>query len=167
MYFLIIVTTSAAYVPQTSLNGILLSITNPTSSIYPTYTYYSYIWVATGSSAKLSFFFRHDPGGWMLDDVTVYRNSTSTQLITNGGFESGNLNGWSRSGSCQWNVGTAYGGANYAKSGSYYYYDRCAQGGDTLSQTFSTVANGTYIISFWLTNYRCCAATETANITIF
>jgi hypothetical protein len=120
--------------------------------------------VATQSSATLSFFFRNDPGGWMLDDVTVYQGST--QLIVNGGFETGDLTGWNYSGNCNWYIGEAYYGSGYAKAGNYYYYDRCSFYGDTIRQTFATIINYTYVISFWLTNYGCCSATEIANITL-
>ncbi|CAF4893961.1 unnamed protein product, partial [Rotaria sp. Silwood1] len=90
-----LVTTRPPCTPQSRLSGRLLSIINPTSSSYPTYTCYAYTWVASGTSATLSFSFRHDPGSWILDDVQVYHGLT--QLITNGGFESGNLAGWNYS----------------------------------------------------------------------
>ena len=141
-----------------------MTLVNPTSSIYPAYTYYSYVWTATSSSAKLSFFFRHDPGGWMLDDVKVYH--ATTQLISNGGFETGDLTDWAYSGSCNVYDGVAFYDPSYAKSGNYYYYDRCAKSGDTISQKFSTVPGDIYVISFWMTNYDCCGKTEIANVTI-
>ncbi|CAF1249744.1 unnamed protein product [Adineta steineri] len=154
--------------PQSVSNGTLLHITNPTSFIYPNYTCHAYTWTATALSATLSFFFRHDPGGWMIDDVSVYYGVT--QKIINGGFETGNLTGWNYTGNCNLDVnrGLAYPGSSYAKSGSWYYYDCCAGNmmGDTISQTFSTIVGGTYTISFWLTNYYCCNATEIANITL-
>ena len=146
------------------MNTILFSVVNPPSSTYPNYTCYAYTRVATRSSATLSFFFRHDPDGWMLDDVKVYHGLT--QLITNNGFESGSLTGWTYSGQCQSYTGTAYLDSTRAKSGNRYYYGRCANIGDRISQTFATVAGDTYIISFWLTNNGCCIQTEIANITL-
>ncbi|CAF1252851.1 unnamed protein product [Adineta ricciae] len=143
---------------------VLFSKENPSSSNYPSYNNYTYTWVATKTSATLSFFFRHDPGGWMLDDVSVSHGST--ELINDGGFETGNLNAWNYSGSCWYYTGQAYKDSSYAKSGSYYYYDRCRSHGDTISQTFYTVIGETYIISFWLTNYYCCGNTEIAYVTI-
>nr|ACD54596.1 endoxylanase precursor-like protein [Adineta vaga] len=153
-------------IQQSTTGGTLLYILNPTSTIYPLYTCYSYTWIATGASATLSFFFRHDPGGWMVDDITVYRGST--QLLVNGGFETGNLTGWIRTGTCNLNIGEAYFGNTYAKSGDWYYYDRCAGAGngDTISQTFSTIPGEIYNITFWLANYDCCDETEIANITL-
>ncbi|CAF1018286.1 unnamed protein product [Adineta steineri] len=131
--------------PQSVSNGTLLYLMNPTSFIYPNYTCYAYTWTATALSATLSFFFRHDPGS---------------------------LTGWNHTGNCGNNYGQATSGSSYAKSGSWYYYDPCAgyiggnMTGDTISQTFSTIAGGTYTISFWLTNYDCCNHTEIANITL-
>ncbi|UJR11076.1 hypothetical protein I4U23_015258 [Adineta vaga] len=153
-------------IQQSTTGGTLLYILNPTSTIYPLYTCYSYTWIATGASATLSFFFRHDPGGWMVDDITVYRGPT--QLLVNGGFETGNLTGWIRTGICNLNIGEAYFGNTYAKSGDWYYYDLCAGdgNGDTISQTFSTIPGEIYNITFWLANYDCCDETEIANITL-
>lgn len=149
---------------QSTTGGVLYNVTNPSSSTYPIYAYYEYTWTATNSSATLSFSFRNDPGGWMLDDVQVYH--ASSQLIQNPGFETGNLTGWLWSGSCFFRNGDIYSGSSNANSGQYYYYDPCSSYGDTISQTFSTVSGDLYNISFWLTNYKCCSSTQIANITL-
>jgi hypothetical protein len=150
---------------QVASGGILFSVTNPTSSSYPSYTCYAYIWVGTGSPVTLSFFFRNDVGGWLLDDVSVYHGLT--QMIVDGGFESGDISAWTYSGTCDFWAGVDYSDSTKAHSGGWFYYDPCASGGDTISQTFSTVAGDTYVISFWLTNDSCCSATQIANITLF
>ena len=144
--------------------GILLSINNPSSSRYPNYTPYSYKWNATGPSALLAFSFRHDPGYWQLDDVTVY--SGVKQLIQNGGFEIGDLTGWGYSGNCNSDAGRPYQSGRSSKAGNWYYNDGCRNGVDTISQTFPTVAGYTYIISFWLRNQDCCRTVETVTVTI-
>lgn len=113
----------------------------------------------------MSFFFRHDPGAWMLDDIEVYHGMT--QLIDNGGFETGSLTGWSHSGPCQSNTGEIRSDSSKAKSDIRYYYAPCADYGDQIKKTFTTVIGDTYVISFWLTNDRCCNQTEIANITLY
>jgi hypothetical protein len=164
LYRVILATVAPPVTPVSCPNGSLLSIVNPTSTPFPNYTPYSYAWTANGSSALLSFFFRHDPRGWLLDDITVYDGMT--QLINNGGFENGDLTGWNYSGRCNFLIGDTYRNSRLAKKGDWYYYDPCRDYGDTISQTFPTVAGNTYIISFWLSNRGCCSPTEIATITI-
>jgi len=100
-----------------------------------------YNWTATTTSATLAFYFRHDLTGWTYSTI---------------------------SSSCSYNKGQAYkdSGTNYAHGGSYYYYDRCKDSCDVIRQSFSTVPGGTYVISFYLTNYGCCSTTEIAAVTI-
>jgi hypothetical protein len=97
--------------------------------------------------------------------VSVYQGST--QMISNGGFETGDLTGWNYSGSCGSSPGAVGSGSSFANSGNYFYYDACSNFGDTISQTFTTVIGDTYDISFWLTIDGCCGTTVVANITLF
>jgi hypothetical protein len=155
-----------------SSSSVLFDVKNPTTDVwgFPCYKPYSYSWIATGTSATLSFFFRHDPQGWLLDDVSV--SSGSIQMIQNGGFELGNLQYWNytlSSGRCGTNPGQVFSASvrNYSYASNYFYYALCGNNGcDVISQTFSTVAGTTYNISFFLTNKQCCGATEIAGVTI-
>lgn len=158
----VLVTAPPPCVPQASLNGTLYRVTNPTASM-SAYTCFAYTWIATGLTATLSFFFRHDPSNWRLDEVKVYHGFT--QLITNGGFENG-FDNWTLVGSCNIFSGSVPNSASNAKAGSYYYKSPCALYGQTLSQTFPTVIGDTYVISFWLINDGCCGTTVIANITV-
>ena len=164
LHWIILATVTPPAAPQPGLSGPLLTIDNPSTFPYPAYTPYSYTWIATGSSATLSFFFRHDPSFWLLDDITVYHGMT--QLVSNGGFETGDLTGWTYSSGCGSAGGLAHSNSQNAHTGSWYYFDGCTSYADELSQTFLTIPGDAYIISFWLTNDGCCSPIEIANVTI-
>ncbi len=81
--------------------------------------------------------------------------ATPIQLITNGGFETGNLSGWSCSGAdlCQAQNITVYAGAY-----SFWGYDN--SGFATLSQQIATSAGVSYDFSF----YSLASLNTTANL---
>ena len=98
---------------------------------------------------KLSFFFFTI----MMAGISGATSAMAANLVTNGGFETGNLTGWSLTGVTS---GPAYNGIDYgvdaadAYSGNYGAFFGPPGGIMTLSQTLSTTPGTNYTISFWL-----------------
>jgi hypothetical protein len=95
---------------------------------------------------------------WLLDSISVNNTNASTDVLINGGFEVGNLTGWSQYCATVANCG----GANYGQvtttdcySGTYCYVDKCNPGSqyDYLFQSFATMSGDYYIISFYFKVY--------------
>ncbi|CAF1444566.1 unnamed protein product [Adineta steineri] len=125
----------------------LLSATSGGSS----YTCYAYAWTPlTTGIVTLTFSLQHNPAYWFLDDVSVYNGGT--QMLTNGGFESGSFSpGWTKAAPTGCGSGTTgYVSSTYHRTGSYGYADGCNSHTDQLSQSFVVTAGQPYIISFWL-----------------
>ncbi len=134
----------------------LISSSAPTS-----YTLYTYGFTANSSSATLTFAMSGDPGPvhnyWLLDSVSVNHTNANTDVLINGGFETGDLTGWTQYCATDANCGTGdYGqlttGVCY--SGTYCYVDKCYPYThfDYLIQSFTAVNGDYYIISFYLMN---------------
>ncbi len=129
-----------------------------------TYTLYTYDFTANSSSATLTFAFNGDPGGgdhyWLLDSVSVNCTNTRTNVLINGGFETGNFTDWTQYCATDANCGTG----NYGQitttacySGTYCYVDKCNQHPGTpydyLIQSFTTVIGDHYTLSFYFRVY--------------
>lgn len=68
-------------------------------------------------------------------------------LVTNGGFETGNLTGWTAFGGQYTNVSTG------GHSGAFKFEEFDNSGFATLQQSLATVAGTTYDLSFWSRAY--------------
>jgi hypothetical protein len=138
-----------------STAGLILNLA--TSAAPSTYTPYNHSFTATDSSATLSFVPTGDHGGggnhyWLLDQVSVNHTNTSTEVIINGGFETGDFTGWTQFCNTTSNCGGVY--YSYlvttpCRSGNYCVYDSC-QHYDYLLQTFPTVIGDYYLVSYYL-----------------
>lgn len=114
------------------------------------YTCFAYEWTSpTTGLVTLAFQLRHDPNYWFLDDVSVYGGVT--QMILNGGFESGSLSPWVRTtpfGSCNGSPGQVT--SSSPRTGSESVSDGSNGCADQISQQFTATAGQIYIVSFWL-----------------
>ncbi len=75
----------------------------------------------------------------------------STNLITNGGFETGDVSGWTQSGNTDFTVPVCN-DANFVMAGNCSVYFGPVGSIGSLSQTISTVAGHSYLFSFMLRN---------------
>lgn len=140
-----------------SATGRIFSFSSATANI--SYTLYTYGFVANDSSATIVFAITGDSGPghhyWLLDTVSVMEMNTSSNILINGGFETGDLTGWTQYCATDANCGTGFYGeltTSTCDSGSYCYMDRCNSGGhfDYLIQSVNTVVGYYYIFGFEL-----------------
>ncbi len=108
---------------------------------------------SSNGSALLEFSFYTINGNdyWHLDDVSIVDiNASSSEMLTNGDFESGNLSGWELlciSG-CAGTQGIVTN--SNCHTGLYCYRDACTGHYDFLRQTFITTMGHIYTLSFWI-----------------
>lgn len=77
--------------------------------------------------------------------------ATASEYLTNGGFETGDLAGWTRTGASPFEGVTPSASGFYPSQGGNFHYEAGNSSVETLSQTFSDVAGQTLLISGWVT----------------
>src|ERR1700730_9066283 len=77
--------------------------------------------------------------------------AAQANLVVNGGFETGNLTGWSLTNNLDGNTGVST-SSFYVHSGRFGLFFGNVGSDAILSQTLATVAGTTYDVSFWFHN---------------
>ena len=112
----------------------------------------NFSWIASrNGSALFAMRFRNDPYSWYVDDVSIL--SGSTEMLVNGGFETGSLSPWVRTepnGTCNGTKATVRNSSGVARTGNYGLWDGSNGCFDQVTQNFSVATGRQYLISFWL-----------------
>ena len=140
----------AAICSDYTLSTVLLRLVN---SPRQNYTHYTYVYQATAVQTTLMFCFLNQKNFWALDDVSVVRAGTSTQLIGNGGFETTSWSDWTPYNSFYIASGiTPARSTAFPHLGSQFYIDIQNTSADGIFQSFSTTIGMNYTIQFYLAN---------------
>ena len=105
---------------------------------------------------------REDPHKWCVDDVSILKNGT--EMLVNGGFETGSLPPWIWSepnGTCNGTKAAVTSSSGVARAGSYGLWDGSVGCFDQLAQSFNVTTDQKYVISFWF------KSTDTGSTGIF
>jgi hypothetical protein len=140
----------------------LLALDLAGTPIYSAYTQYDASFVASTVNSTVTFVFRHDPGFFAFDDVSVFDvTSPNINLLANGGFEEGAPTA-SGGGAPGWTYfaqsGIGFLGSESATgtdlltahTGGFFWEDGATGGYDGIDQTFATTPGDTYGIEFFL-----------------
>jgi hypothetical protein len=82
--------------------------------------------------------------------VAVSAAAAASNLVVNGGFETGDFTGWQLGGNTAFH---SVAGGSIAQSGSYGMLTGPAELLGSISQTLTTVPGRTYQVEYWLANY--------------
>ena len=167
-FFLCLATSQASSCPPIARYGLgaLWTTNTPTTN---TYTCQAYSWIATANGTlSLQFQLQHGPGRWYVDDVSVFHGGT--QLLVNGGFESGTLAPWIRTtpngSNCTGQIAAVTNSAGLAHAGIWFLWDGEVNCYDQIEQHFSVIAGEAYVISYWLRSTTTTGSPIFANVSI-
>ena len=116
------------------------------------YTCHNFTWTASkNGSVSFVMRLRHDPDKWCIDDVSILADGT--EMLANGGFETGSLSPWSwtePNGTCSGTKAAVTSSSGVARTGSNGLWDGSVGCFDQVAQSFNVTKGAIYQISFWL-----------------
>ncbi|CAF3987680.1 unnamed protein product [Adineta steineri] len=144
-------------IPKSSMksSSAIACSTNPSKSVvlfnisYPTsnqYIFYSSIYTARFENEVITFSFG-TLQSWLLDDISIIDELTKFELIQNGGFENGTLNGYCLSDPLNNSFAVSFVDAYQGSCACYIIYPFTPV---ELTQTVNTTIGRVYNVSFWL-----------------
>ncbi|CAF1278760.1 unnamed protein product, partial [Rotaria sordida] len=115
------------------------------------FTQYQHSYRAVSNRTTLLFAFVHYTSRWILNDISVTRSNTTNNLFINGGFETGIITQFSL---CRTSASSSTRTVplGSGKTGSYYFLDDTKQPYDILWQTFTTIPQQEYVVTYSLSN---------------
>jgi len=130
----------------------------PCPSFVP-YASFLYTYTAISNVTRIAFAYRRQNYYFALDSISVRDYAApSTEILTNGGFETGDLTSWIY---CNQNNASSTGGVKantifsynnftyYPQAGTYYYAAGSIISADYISQSFPTIIGHQYNVSMW------------------
>ncbi|CAF1594326.1 unnamed protein product [Adineta ricciae] len=139
------------------LTGIEIVASCAPCSTFNTYLPFAYNYTAIANVTRMAFAFRRQTQYFALDEVSIQDFAAlGTELLVNGGFETGSLAPWIY---CDQNNANSTGGVqstfsynsfNYSpKSGTYYYVGGSTVAADYIMQAFPTIIGHEYQVHMW------------------
>ncbi|CAF4632542.1 unnamed protein product, partial [Rotaria sp. Silwood2] len=115
-----------------------------------TYTCYAITWTSSKAGvANLTFSFNSQINYWYLDDVSMFRGTTN--ILLNGGFESGSWSPWIFiPPTCGSSLTNILNDSASAHSGNYCVQQRNSNCAESISQSVSVKNANSYTVTFWI-----------------
>ncbi|UJR14330.1 hypothetical protein I4U23_001326 [Adineta vaga] len=139
------------------LTGIEIVASCSPCNSFTSYVQFGYNYTAISNVTRIAFALRRQTGYFAMDDISIQDFAAlGTELIVNGGFETGDLTSWAY---CDQNNATStggvysnfsYSGFNYfARAGTYYYVGGSTVAADYIMQAFPTITGHRYQVLLW------------------
>ena len=138
--------------------GAIFDLASPAQPLMTTYKEFAVDFTATDTTTIVTFVFRHDPGFFAIDDISVTPFGGGGNLLANGDFETGTPGGLATFWTYFNQNGVPFGGVIAVAGdqdlnphgGTQFWLDGATGGYDGISQAITTTIGATYTIDFFV-----------------